>query len=76
MKNIFTYSHKTNSKENTTNYTPNYHILIFGLNIFFVFLNMSTFYFGPSKKILNLLVPIKYLITTFGPYFEVKFCIF
>jgi len=39
-------------------------------------INILTFHISPCKKILQLLVPIKILITTFGPYFKVNFCIF
>jgi len=42
----------------------------------FVPINIPTFCFSPSKIFLQLLVPIKFSITTFGPYFEVNFCIF
>jgi len=44
--------------------------------MFLVPINILTFRFSPSKKILQLLVPIKFSITTFGPYFKVNFCIF
>jgi hypothetical protein len=40
-----------------------------GLNIFLVPINIPTFRFSPSKIFLQLLVPIKFSITTFGPYF-------
>jgi len=39
------------------------------LNIFLVPINIPTFRFSPSKIFLQLLVPIKFSITTFGPYF-------
>jgi len=35
----------------------------------FVSINISTFRFSPSKIFLQLLIPIKFPITTFGPYF-------
>ena len=35
----------------------------------FFFGTISTFYFNPSKKFLQLLVTIKYSINIFGPYF-------
>jgi len=40
-----------------------------GLNMFLVPIIIPTFHFSPSKIFLQLLVPIKFLITTFGPYF-------
>jgi len=40
-----------------------------GLNMFFVPINIPTFRFSLSEKFLQLLVPIKFSITTFGPYF-------
>jgi len=46
-------------------------LFIFGLNMFLVPINMSTFRFNPSKKFLQLLVPIKNFISTFGPSFKV-----
>jgi len=45
---------------------------IIGLNMFLVPINISTFYFSPSKKFLQLLVPKKFSIFTFGPSFKVK----
>jgi len=39
-------------------------------------INISTFRFSPSKKFLQLLVPIKFSITTFGLCFQVNFSIF
>ena len=41
----------------------------FELNMFLVPINILTFHFSPSKIFLQLLVPIKFPITTFGPYF-------
>jgi len=38
--------------------------------MFFVPINISVFRFSPSKIFLQLLVPIKLSITTFGPYFK------
>jgi len=43
-----------------------------GLNMFLVLISMSTFRFSPSKVFLQLLVPIKFSFTTFGPSFKVK----
>ena len=40
-----------------------------GLNMFFASINIPTFRFSPSKILLQFLVPIKFSITTFGPYF-------
>jgi len=37
--------------------------------MFLVPINIQTFHFNHSKKFLQLLVPIKFSITTFGPYF-------
>jgi len=37
--------------------------------MFLVPINISTFYFSPYKIFLQLLVPIKFLIITFGPLF-------
>jgi len=39
-------------------------------------INIPTFRFNLSKISLQLLVPIKFSITIFGPYFEVNFEIF
>jgi len=39
-------------------------------------INIPNFRFSPSKMFLRLLVPIKSTITTFGPYFYIKSCIF
>ena len=44
--------------------------------MFLVPINIPTFRFSPSKIFLQLLVPIKFSITTFSPYFEVNFCIY
>jgi len=44
--------------------------------MFLVLINIPTFRFSPSKIFLQLLVPIKFSIITFGPYFSVNFCIF
>jgi len=44
--------------------------------MFLVPINILTFRFRPSKIFLQLLVPIKFSITTFGPYFKVNFSIF
>jgi len=41
-----------------------------GLNMFLVPINMSTFGFSPSKKFLQLLVPIKFSIFIFGLSFK------
>jgi len=43
--------------------------IILRLNMFLVPINMSTFRFSLSIIFLQLLVPIKFSITTFGPYF-------
>ena len=40
--------------------------------MFLVSINMSTFCFSPSKKILQLLVPKKFPIFTFSPSFKVN----
>jgi len=40
--------------------------------MFLIPINMSTFRFSPTKIFLQLLVPIKFSITTFGPYFKVN----
>ena len=40
--------------------------------MFLVLINMSTFCFSPSKKFLQLLVPIKFSIFTFSPSFKVN----
>jgi len=37
--------------------------------MFLVPINIPTFRFSPSKNFLQLLVPIKFSITTFDPYF-------
>jgi len=39
-------------------------------------INISTFRFSPFKNFLRLLVPIKFSITTFGPYFKFYFIFF
>ena len=44
--------------------------------MFLVPINIPTFRFSPSKNFLQLLVPIEFSITTFGPYFKVNFSIF
>jgi len=44
-------------------------ILLFGLNMFLVHISIPTFRFSPSKIFLQLMVPIKLSITTFGLYF-------
>jgi len=44
-------------------------ILCYGLNMFVFPINMSIIRFSPFKNFLQLLVPIKFLITTFCPYF-------
>jgi len=44
--------------------------------MFLVPINIPTFRFNPSKIFLQLLVPIKFSITTFGPYFKVNFSFF
>jgi len=49
------------------------HKLIKGLNMFLVPVNILTFHFSPSKKFLQLLVPIKFSIFTFGPSFKINF---
>ena len=46
------------------------------LNMILVSINIPTFCFSPSKIFLQLLLPIKFSITTFGPYFIVSFYIF
>jgi len=51
-------------------------ILIKGLNIFLVSVNLLTFCFSPFKIFFKLLVPTKFSIATFGPYFKVYFFIF
>jgi len=38
--------------------------------MFFVSINIPTFHFSLSKIFLQLLVPIKFSITTFGPIFK------
>jgi len=40
------------------------------LNMFLVFINMSTFHFNPSKKFLQLLTLQKNFIITFSPFFN------
>jgi len=40
-----------------------------GLNLFFVSINIPIFCFTPSKILLQVLVLIKFSITTFGLYF-------
>ena len=40
--------------------------------MFLVPINISTFCFSPSKKFLQLLVPKKFSIFTFGPSFKVN----
>jgi len=40
--------------------------------MFLVPINISTFRFSPSKIFLQLLVPIKFSIIAFGPYFKVN----
>jgi len=47
-------------------------IEIFELNMFLVPINMSFFRFSPFKKFLQLLVPQKIFIFTFGPSFKVN----
>jgi len=47
-------------------------IIIIGLNMFLVPINIPTFYFRPSKIFLQLLVPKKFFIFTFGPCFKVE----
>ena len=42
-----------------------------GLNMFLIHINMSTFRFSPSKKILQLLVPKKFFIFTFDHSFKI-----
>jgi len=44
--------------------------------MFLIPINISNFRFNPSEFFLQLLVPIKFSITTFGPYFKVNFSIF
>jgi len=51
-------------------------LLILGLNMFLVPINIPTFYFSPSKIFLQLLVPLKFSITAFGPYFKVCLVLF
>jgi len=54
-----------------------YHIKHFflGLNMFLVPINISTLRFSLFKIFRQLLVPIKFSITNFGPYFYVNFSI-
>jgi len=40
--------------------------------MFLVLINIPTFHFNPFKKFPQLLVPIKFLIFTFGPSFKVN----
>jgi len=51
-------------------------MIIIGLNMFLLPINIPTFRFSLSKIFLQLLVSIKFSITTFGPYFKVNFSIF
>jgi len=44
--------------------------------MFLVPVNIQTFRFSRSKIFLQLLGPIKFSITTLGPYFKVNFSIF
>ena len=44
--------------------------------MFLVPINIPTFLFSPSKIFFQLLVPIKFSIATFGPYFKVKLVFF
>jgi len=50
---------------------PNKYLFFFflGLNMFLIPINILTFHFSFFKFFLQLLVPIKFSITTFGPYF-------
>jgi len=43
--------------------------------MFFVPINILTFCFNPSKIFLQLLIHVKFSITTFDPYFWVNFSI-
>jgi len=43
--------------------------------MFFIPINIPTFYFSPSKSFLQRSVPIKFSIITFGPYFKINFSI-
>jgi hypothetical protein len=44
--------------------------------MFLIPINIPTFRFRPSKIFLQLLVPIKFSITTFGPIFKLIFVFF
>jgi len=44
--------------------------------MFLVPINIPTFHFSPSKIFLQLLVPIKFSITTFDPIFKFLFVFF
>ena len=46
-----------------------YLVYLSGLNMFLLPINIPTFRFSHSKIFLQLLVPQKFSITTFGPYF-------
>jgi len=48
------------------------HTLFFGLNMFLVPINTLIFRFSPSKNFLQLLVPKKFSIFTFGLSFKVN----
>jgi len=57
-------------KSNKTAHTNiNSCLFFYGLNMFLFPINIPIFPFTPSKFFFQLLVPIKFSITTFGPYF-------
>jgi len=43
--------------------------------MFLILINIPTFHFSSYKIILQFLVPIKFSITDFGPYFKVNLCV-
>jgi len=55
-------------KVTTKNEESNYYIYI-RVKYVFILINIPTFRFSPFKIFLQLLVPIKFSITTFAPYF-------
>jgi len=71
------WSNHLKKKENhklLAEFSINFHFqqtigILFGLNILLVPINISIFCVSPSKIFLQLLVPIKFSITTFDPYF-------
>ena len=83
---IINFEDKTNYNPKQPNFKGNTHIVLIeiftyypsinlGLNVFLFPINMSTFRSSPSKKTLQLLVPQKFSIFTFGPSFKVKSCL-